>query len=170
VEKVVEVHVPPGVEDGQQIRAEGEGEEIADGVAGDLYIVLREEEHPLYERRGPDVLAPVRVDLMTAVDGGEVTIKGPDGEDLTVAVEQGEQSGAVKTLRGKGLPVLGRPRSRGDAYLQVWVSTPTGLTVEQRDQMRCVLDGADCGAESDHGAHHQGWKEWLGALFGGPGG
>ncbi len=73
VEKVVEIHIPPGVEDGQQMRAEGEGEEVADGVPGDLYIVLREEEHPLFERRGADVFAPLRVDLLTAIEGGKVS-------------------------------------------------------------------------------------------------
>ncbi|MBE0617039.1 MAG: J domain-containing protein, partial [Proteobacteria bacterium] len=60
VEKTVEVRIPPGVEDGQQLRLDGEGEEVAGGVPGDLYIVLREEEHPLYERRGADLFGPLR--------------------------------------------------------------------------------------------------------------
>ena len=170
VEKVVEIHIPPGVEDGQQIRAEGEGEEVADGIPGDLYIVLREEEHPLFERRGADVFGPLRVDLLTAVEGGEVRTEGPDGTELVVTIDPGEQSGAVKTLRGKGLPVLGRPRARGSVFFQVWVTTPTGLDTAQREQLRCVLDAAQCGPDAGRDAHHKGWKEWLGALFGAPDG
>jgi len=166
VEKLVEIRVPPGVEDGQQIRVEGEGEEVPDGIPGDLYIVLREEEHPRFERRGADVFAPLRVDLMTAVAGGEVRVEGPDGSELAVAIEPGEQSGTVKTLRGQGLPVLGRSRSRGSAHFQVWVATPTGLNAEQREQLRCVLDGAECGPDTGQEGHHARWKEWLGALFG----
>ncbi|GAB4261509.1 MAG: molecular chaperone DnaJ [Deferrisomatales bacterium] len=163
VEKVVEIHVPPGVEDGQQIRVEGEGEEIADGVPGDLYIVLREEEHPLYERRGADLLAPLRVDLLTAVEGGEVEVPGPDGEPVAVELEAGVQSGTVKVLEGRGLPVLGRPGRRGNLYFQTWVTTPTGLSAKQRQALREAL-GESAGAPA---GDHKGWKEWLHTLFGG---
>ena len=167
-EKVVEVEIPPGVEEGQQIRLEGEGEEVADGIPGDLYIVLREEEHPLFERRGVDLFAPLRIDLMTAVEGGRVNVAGPDGGDLTVDVEEGAQSGAVKTLRGKGLPVLGRRSARGDLYFQVWVTTPRGLSSDQRTALREALgENADGSGEENH---HKGWKDWLQALFGGHGG
>jgi len=163
-EKVVEIRIPPGVEDGQQLRLDGEGEEVADGVPGDLYIVLREEEHPVYERRGADLFAPLRVDLLRAVEGGEVEVPGPDGEPLRVTVEAGAQSGAVKVLQGQGLPVLGRGRGRGDLYFQVWVATPQGLNREQKRALRKVLKGLPLCED----APHPGWKEWLGALFGGP--
>jgi molecular chaperone DnaJ len=167
-EKVVEIEVPPGVEDGQQIRVDGEGEEVADGVPGDLYIVLREEEDPLFERRGVDLFAPLRIDLMTAVEGGEVGFSGPDGSDLTVEVEEGAQSGAVKVVRGKGLPVLGRRGARGDLYFQVWVTTPKGLSSDQKASLRETLGGAADGNGDEN--HHRGWKDWLQALFGGHGG
>jgi molecular chaperone DnaJ len=163
-EKVVEVRVPAGVEDGQQLRLEGEGEELADGLPGDLYIVLREDEHPLYERRGADLFAPLRVDLLRAVEGGEVELPGPDGKPIAVRLEEGEQSGSVKTLQGKGLPVLGRPGVRGNLYLQVWVATPQGLSREQRRALRKVVKGLPICED----APHLGWKEWLRALFGGP--
>jgi len=164
-EKVVEVRIPAGVEDGQQLRLEGEGEELLEGVPGDLYIVLREEEHPLYERRGADLFAPLRVDLLRAVEGGEVELPGPDGEPLSVRVDEGVQSGSMKVLEGQGLPVLGRPGRRGDLYLQVWVATPPRLNREQKKALRKVLKGLPLCEETPH----RGWKEWLGALFGGQG-
>jgi molecular chaperone DnaJ len=155
------------VEDGQQIRVEGEGEELADGVPGDLYIVLREDEHPLFQRRGVDLFAPLRIDLMTAVSGGRVEVPGPDGEPLTVKLEEGVQSGAVKTLKGKGLPVLGHPSAWGDLYFQVWVATPKGLSADQKATLREVLGGVSDGNGDE--VHHKGWKDWLQALFGGHG-
>ncbi|MHB8765687.1 MAG: DnaJ C-terminal domain-containing protein, partial [Deferrisomatales bacterium] len=167
VEDVVEVRIPAGVEDGQQMRIEGRGEEIAGGVPGDLYIVLREEEHPGFERRGADLFAPLRVDLLTAVEGGTVTVAGADGEPLEVAIEEGVQSGTVKTLKGRGLPVLGHPGVRGSLFLQVWVATPTGLPAAQKKKLRKVLEGAPDLCADD--PHHGGWKDWLRALFGGPG-
>lgn len=167
-ERTVEVAVPPGVEDGQQMRVEGEGEEVAGGVPGDLYIVLREEEHPLYERRGADLLAPLRVGLLTAVEGGTVEVPGPDGEALSVSLEEGVQSGSVKVLEGQGMPVLGRPGTRGNLYFQVWVSIPQELTAGQKQALRDALEGCpDCPPDDE--PHHRGWKEWLHALFGGAG-
>jgi molecular chaperone DnaJ len=163
-EKVVEVRIPAGVEEGQQLRVEGEGEEVADGVPGDLYIVLREEEHSLYERRGADVFAPLRVDFLRAVEGGSVEIPAPDGSALRVDIAEGEQSGTVKVLEGKGLPVLGRRRTRGNVYLQVWVATPSGLDREQKKALRRIVEGLP---PCEDGPAHGGWKEWIQALFGG---
>lgn len=165
VEKVVEVQIPAGVEDGQQMRLDGEGEEVAGGVPGDLYILLREEEHPLFERRGADLFAPLRVDLMTAVEGGTAELQGADGETLRIKIEEGAQSGVVKVIEGKGLPVLGRRNVRGNLYLQLWVATPQALSRDQILALRNALDGVPCGCPTD--PPHKGWKEWLGALFGG---
>ncbi|NOY44498.1 MAG: J domain-containing protein [Deltaproteobacteria bacterium] len=164
VERVVEVRIPPGVEDGQQIRVEGAGEEVPGGVPGDLYIRLREEEHPLYERRGADLFAPLRVDLLTAIEGGEVEVEGPDGEPLRVRIDKEVQSGTVKVLRGRGVPVLGHPGMRGNLYFQVWVATPTGLSREQKEALRAALSGTGSAAEPEH---HGGWKDWIRAFFGG---
>ncbi|MBI5443781.1 MAG: J domain-containing protein [Deltaproteobacteria bacterium] len=164
VEKVVEIQIPPGIEDGQQMRVGGEGEEVAGGVPGDLFIVLREEEHPVFERRGADLFAPLRVELMDAVEGGTTEIAGPDGEPLRIKLEEGVQSGVVKVIEGKGLPVLGRRGLRGNLYLQVWVSTPHGLTTEQKSGLRNALAGIPCGGSAE--TSRKGWKEWLGALFG----
>jgi molecular chaperone DnaJ len=148
------------------MRLEGEGEEIPGGVAGDLYILLREEEHPLFERRGADLFAPLRIDLLKAVEGGVEEILGPDGESLSIRIEEGIQSGTVKVLEDRGLPVLGHRGMRGNLYLQVWVSTPAGLDSEQKKALRCALgDGAACAIPRDN--PHQGWKQWLQALFGG---
>ncbi len=166
-EDVVEVRIPAGVEDGQQLRVEGRGEQLPGGLPGDLYLVVREAEHPGYERRGADLFAPLRVDLGTAVDGGSVTVEGPDGDPLTVTLEAGAQSGAVQRVAGAGLPVLGHRGTRGDLYLQVWVTTPTGLTAEQKGVLRNLLAGAPdpCRGTEPHG----GWKDWLRGLFGGHG-
>jgi molecular chaperone DnaJ len=159
------VRIPPGVEDGQQLRLDGEGEEVPGGLPGDLYILLREEEHPLYERRGADLFAPLRVDLLRAVEGGESSLPGPDGEPVSVELEPEVQAGTVKVLKGKGLPVLGRGGARGDLYLQVWVETPRGLDRKQVKALRKLLEGLPLCEEEP--APHRGWKDWLQALFGG---
>jgi molecular chaperone DnaJ len=165
LEKVLEVEIPPGVEDGQQIRLRGEGEAIAGGAAGDLYVTLREQEHPLFERRGADLFAPLRVDLVKAVEGGTVEVEGPDGSALSVPLEEGIQSGSVKVIAGGGLTVLRHPGHRGNLYLQVWVITPSGLGAEQKAALRCAVEGSCELSPQDNS--HRGWKDWLQALFGG---
>jgi molecular chaperone DnaJ len=162
VEKVVEVRIPPGVETGQQVRLDGEGEEVAGGISGDLYIRLKEEENERFERRGTDLFAPLHVDLLTAVEGGEAEMEGPEGEPVRVKIEAGTQAGTVKKIRHRGVPALHRRKDRGDLYLQVWVRTPTGLTKEQKKKLKTLLAGlpAEEGAEPE-----KGWKEWLHAFF-----
>ncbi len=164
IEKVVEVQVPPGVQSGQQVRMSGEGEQIADGPAGDLYILLREEEDDRFERRGTDLFGPLKIDLLTAIEGGKIEIDGPDGKELKIKIEAGIQSGTVKTIRGKGVPLLNRPRARGDLHLQVWVRTPAGLDKDQKKKLGKLLKGlpvCDDDSESEEG----GWKDWLHAIF-----
>jgi len=98
------------------------------------------------------------------VEGGEVELPGPDGEPLSVRLEEGAQSGSVVALEGRGLPVLGRPGLRGNRYLQVWVATPQDLDRSQREALRRILSGQPV---CEGGTPHRGWKEWLHALFGG---
>lgn len=168
VEKIVTVDVPAGVEDGQRILLEGEGEEIKDGIPGDLYIFLSEEDHPGFERRGPDLIAPLKIDLMTAICGGTVERQGPGGETIKIKIEEGAQSGSVKTVKGKGLPMLRRPSVRGDIRFQLWVATPTGLNKEQKETLKETL-GDKCAPGCCDSDQHGGWKQWLHALFVGPG-
>ncbi|PLX38922.1 MAG: molecular chaperone DnaJ [Deltaproteobacteria bacterium] len=165
IEKVVEIEIPPGIESGQQIRMRGEGEEIPDGPPGDLYISFREEENDKFERRGVDLFSPLYIDLTTAVNGGTVEFEGADGETLKVKLDEGEQSGKVKKLRGEGVPLINRKHARGDLFLQIWVRTPTGLSKESKKQLAKLLEGQPlC---SDGGHEHKGWKEYLRDLFGG---
>jgi molecular chaperone DnaJ len=164
VERVVDVEVPPGVETGQQIRIRGGGEEVVDGPAGDLFILLREEESEDFERRGNDLYAPLPLDLLTAIEGGSVEIDGPDGEPVKVKIEAGLQSGSIKKVRGQGVPLLNRRHARGDLYLQAWVRTPTGLKKDQKKELASLLKtlpATEKGAEQNP----KGWKEWLQEIF-----
>jgi molecular chaperone DnaJ len=164
VERVVEVNIPAGIETGQQLRLSGQGEEIAGGPSGDLYIVIREEEDKRFERRGTDLFAPLHVDLLTALEGGHVDLVGPEGDPLKVKIEEGVQSGSVKKVRGRGVPELNRPHSRGDLVFQVWVRTPTGLKKDQKKKLAAILSDLP---EAKEPQDEKGFKDWVNALFGG---
>lgn len=166
VERIVEVAIPPGIETGQQLRVRGGGEEIANGEPGDLYIAVIEDESDQFERRGLDLFSPLRVDLLTAIQGGSVELPTPDGKSVKVKLEAGVQSGTVKTLHGKGVPNLNRPSHRGDLHLQVLVRTPTGLDKDKKKKLAALLEGdASKEEEAKSGECQKGWKEWLHGLF-----
>ena len=142
-ERVLQVRVPAGVDDGSRIRLTGEGDSGArGGPRGDLYIFLSVRPHDLFERDGLDLLCSVPVPMTTAALGGEIEApcllggENCDGEcKISVKVPEGAQPGQTVRLRGKGMPSL-RTRERGDLIVQLDIETPTRLTARQKALMR----------------------------------
>jgi len=126
------VRIPAGVDTGTRLRLSGEGEAGYDGgPAGDLYVVLRVREHPLFERQGPDLLCEVPISIAQAALGCDVEVPSLDGKQ-TLKIERGTQSGEVIRLRGQGLPRLGGG-PRGDQLVQIFVEVPSRLSDKQRE-------------------------------------
>jgi molecular chaperone DnaJ len=131
--RTLTVDVPAGLEDGDRIPVRGEGEAGRQGAPpGDLYVQVRVAPHAVYERRGRDLVAEVRVPVTQAALGGTLTVPTLDGADVEVPIPAGTQPGDVLTVRRTGLPVRGGGR-RGDLDLVVRVEVPTGLDAEQRE-------------------------------------
>jgi molecular chaperone DnaJ len=124
------VQVPPGVDDGAQLRVSGRGEAgVRGGRSGDLYVAIRVLPHEVFRRAGSDLGCEVSVPMTVAALGGTITIPTLDGP-LEVEVTPGTQSGEVKRLRGRGMPHLGG-RGRGELVALLKVETPTDLDPEQ---------------------------------------
>lgn len=142
-ERVLQVRIPAGVDDGSRIRLSGEGDAGArGGPRGDLYIFVSVRPHELFERDGLDLLCTVPVAMTTAALGGEMEApcllggENCNGESrIKVKVPEGAQPGQTVRLRGKGMPSL-RNRQRGDLIVQLEVETPTRLTARQKALMR----------------------------------
>jgi molecular chaperone DnaJ len=132
-ERMLEVQIPAGVEDGTRIRLAGEGEAgVRGGTAGDLYIFLSLTPHLIFQREGADLYCRVPIAMVTAALGGAFEVPTVDGGRTEVKVPEGTQAGKRFRLPHKGMPVL-RSRSRGDMYVQVSVETPQKLTRRQRE-------------------------------------
>ena len=129
--QTVTVDIPAGVADGMELRVTAGGEEGRHGgSAGDLYVSLRVRPHPVFERRGQDLVAGLPVPMTQAALGADIeipTLEGPERFRL----DPGTESGTVIRLRGKGVPNLGR-RGRGDLFVTVLVETPKPRTKEER--------------------------------------
>jgi molecular chaperone DnaJ len=129
------VAIPPGVDDGAQLRVGGRGEAgVRGGRAGDLYVAVRVAEHPIFQRAGADLGCEVAVPMTIAALGGTVDIPTLDGSE-EVEIEPGTQAGEVIRLKAKGMPRLGG-RGRGELVALLRVQTPTDMTEEQEQLLR----------------------------------
>ena len=125
------VTIPPGVDDGTQVRLTGEGEMgRSGGPPGNLYVVLDVEPHPVFDRRGDDIIVQLNVNVAQAALGAEVKVPVLKGEE-EISIPTGSQSGDIVRLRKKGVPRL-RRNGRGDQLVIIRVVTPTKPTAEQK--------------------------------------
>ena len=130
-ERTLEIKIPPGVDTGTRLRIAGEGEAGIHGSApGDLYVVLRVEEHPFFERRESNLYCSMPISFPQAALGGEIRVPTLEGEQ-SLQIPVGTQSGTIFRLHGKGFPNL-NGGGRGDLFVEVRVETPKKLTREQR--------------------------------------
>jgi molecular chaperone DnaJ len=130
VRRSLTVKVPAGVEDGMRIRLSGEGEVgPGGGPPGDLYVEIRERAHDVFHREGDELHCELSLPMTAAALGTSLPLDTLDGE-AEVVVRPGTQSGAVLTLRGRGVPHL-RSSGRGDLHVHVNVQVPTRLDPEQ---------------------------------------
>ncbi len=125
------VPLPAGVKDGTKIRLKGKGEHgQRGGPPGDLYVVTRVEESPLFQRRGSDFLIDVPVTLAEAALGATVPVPTPDGR-VALKVPAGVRDGTLLRILGKGSPRLSEGGS-GDLLARISLVTPCDLTEEER--------------------------------------
>jgi molecular chaperone DnaJ len=130
-ERTLEVTIPPGIHDGQQIRLSGEGHAGAQGArAGDVYVRVRVKPDPRFVREGNDVFSTVDLTIAQAAVGATLTTETIDGP-VELEFGPGTQPGEIRLLRGRGMPVL-QGFGRGDHRVLVNVVVPRRLTDEQR--------------------------------------
>jgi molecular chaperone DnaJ len=131
-ERRLEVKIPAGIHDGQQIRIGGEGHAgRTGGRAGDVYVRVRVRTDPRFVREGDDIFSTVDLDVVEAALGKTTTVETLDGP-VELEFAQGTQPGEIRVLRGKGMPVL-QGFGRGDHRVLVNVAVPRQLTDEQRE-------------------------------------
>jgi molecular chaperone DnaJ len=127
----IRVKIPAGVRTGQTIRIGGEGASgMNGGPRGDLILRAKVGEHPLFERRGDDILVEVPVKITEAALGAEIEVPSIRGT-AKVRVPPGTKSGQTLRLRGMGVPRIGG-NGRGDQLVKVQLVTPKRLSKQQR--------------------------------------
>jgi len=130
-ERRISVKIPAGVENGTQVRLNGEGEAgERGGPPGDLYVSLTVKPHELFIRDGDDIIYELPVNFAQAALGAEIEVPTLDGP-TKFKLPPSSQTGEVFKLKNRGVPHL-RGRGRGDQFVRLRVVTPKSLTKEQR--------------------------------------
>jgi molecular chaperone DnaJ len=135
----VKVHIPAGVDSGMRLKMSGYGDAgVGGGPPGDLYVFINVEAHDLFEREGNDVLLMLPISFAEAALGCKKEVPTPTGENYSITIPEGTQTGTTLLVKGAGLrdvhshsTAFGR-QSKGDLKVRVVVETPTKLSSEQR--------------------------------------
>src|SRR5215207_4930148 len=137
------VNIPAGVRDGSRVRLSGKGEVGPRGGAqGDVYVITRVAESPIFKRRGDNLEVEVPITIPEAIRGATIEVPTLTGSKR-IRVPPGTQHGTVQRLRGEGPPKLGG-RGRGDMHYRLMIDVPNSLSKEQAgvvDELATVIDG-----------------------------
>jgi molecular chaperone DnaJ len=147
------VTVPAGIDDGHQIRLSNEGEVgPRGGPPGSLYVAVHVAPHPQLRRDGTELFHEIEISMTQAALGTTVTIPTVEGEE-PLEVRPGTQPSTEIRLRGRGVPHLRRPNSRGDLHVLVNVAVPTKLSKRERELLEALA------RERDEQTGHEGILE-----------
>lgn len=128
----VKVRIPAGIDDGERVRIPGKGNEgMGGGPAGDAFVNLRVEPHPMFRREGSDLVCEVPVGIVKATLGGDLEVPTLEGR-ATIKIPAGTRGGQRFRLKGRGVAArAGHPA--GHLYAVVQVVTPKSLDARSRE-------------------------------------
>lgn len=127
----IKVNVPKGVESGNYMTLNGQGNKGSKGIQpGDLLVFFEEKPHEYFVRNGTDVILEAHIEIAQAVLGDTITVPTIEGK-ASLKIAKGIQSGQVLRMRGKGLPRL-RSNYRGDQLIRIIVNIPTSLSKQEK--------------------------------------
>lgn len=161
--KTLSVKIPSGVDNGDKIRLQGEGEAgFRGGKPGDLYVQIRVKEHSVFKRENANLHCKVPISFYIAALGGEVdvpTFTGP----VKLKIPSETQSGKVFRLRGKGVTTV-RKEGPGDLFCEIFIETPVNLNNQQKELLQKFEDSFK-GTNNKHNPLSQSWVKVISNLF-----
>lgn len=145
-EHSISLDVPAGVDDGNEMRLNGQGD-IGErgGVAGNLYVNIRVSPHKYFRREGNDVIYELWLNFAQVALGAEVEIPTLYG-DKKMKIPAGSQGDRVFRLKGSGIPYL-RRSGCGDQLVELKLETPEKLTRQQKKLFEELAESFETGKE-----------------------
>jgi molecular chaperone DnaJ len=132
----LEIRIKAGTRDGQRIRIPGKGNAgLRGGPGGDLFVIIRTADHPIFHREGDDIHLTVPVTATEAALGAKIEVPTIDGRTL-LKIPPGTQSGQKLRLREKGVPSATREGARGDEIVEIKVTVPMPRDERSKEILR----------------------------------
>jgi molecular chaperone DnaJ len=161
----ISVDIPPGSDEGIQLRLNGQGEPAPrGGVPGHLYVVLHVEQHRFFKRQGHDLLLEVPINVSQAALGDEFRVPTLDNKEVSVKLPPGTQSGRIVRIKGEGVPYL-REHGRGDLQVHIKVRIPTELNEDQKKLFRQLA--GTFGSADNNPSENRSFFDKVKDVFGG---
>ncbi|MGW2555411.1 molecular chaperone DnaJ [Streptomyces sp. NPDC001635] len=137
--RTMQVRIPAAVTDGQRIRLRGKGGPgERGGPAGDLYVVVHVDAHPVFGRKDDNLTVTVPVTFTEAALGGDIRVPTLGGPAVTLKLPPGTPNGRTMRARGKG--AVRKDGTRGDLLVTVEVSVPKDLSGKARDALEAYRE------------------------------
>lgn len=130
-DRIKEVKIPAGARTGTKIRIPSFEAPGSAGRSTDLYLLVEVADDPVFERKGNDLHTQVKIDVFTAILGGEVQVDAFSGK-VSLKIPPGTQPDQIFRVNGRGMPLLKNPQTKGDLYVRTRVSIPKNLTAKQK--------------------------------------
>ena len=167
-QKILRVKIPAGVDNGDRVRLQGEGDSGSNGTMnGDLYVQIMVKEHTIFERREINLYCEMPISFTIACLGGDIKVPTLDGK-IKLKVVPETQTGKVFRLREKGMKSL-RGQRRGDLLCKVVVETPVNLNSDQKELLQKFADSLGEEYESKHSPKSKSWfngvKDYAKGFF-----
>jgi molecular chaperone DnaJ len=160
--KKLSVKIPPGVDNGDRIRLNGEGEAGEQGgMSGDLYVQIHVKPHDIFTRDGLHLQCEVPVNFIAAALGGEIDVPTLNGR-VKLKIPSETQSGKIFKLKGIGVPSV-RGGSPGDLLCKVTIETPVNLTHKQKELL--IQFSMTMSADNKHSPRSASWFERAKKFF-----
>jgi len=132
--RTITVKIPSGVENGDNLRLQGQGNSgLKGGPPGDLYVNIQVQPHQYFKRDGKNIIYEASIPFTTAALGGEIKVPTLKGS-ATLKIPQGTQSNQTLRLRGQGIPDT--RGNRGDQLVKIAIAVPKRLSRKQEELLK----------------------------------
>jgi DnaJ-class molecular chaperone len=139
--KIINIVIPSGIEEGQQIRYQGMGENSISNIPpGDLIVNVRVIPHNVFRREGDNLIIEKFISVWDAMLGAKIDISTLDNKSLEIAVPAGSQPETVLSCRNEGLPNM-RSKLRGNLLVKIKVRIPKLTSINQKDLVEQLKNG-----------------------------
>ena len=128
-EQVVDVQIPVGVSTGMQLTMQGFGNDIRDGVPGDLQILVEEAQDFSFRREGNNIIVEKTISVIDAICGAHLKAQTPHG-DIPIYIEPGTEHGKTMRVSGKGIPDI--HYGLGDLYVKILINIPKSIDLDEK--------------------------------------